>query len=99
MTTGPGTGRLSTSETARMALSALVKAERQSYVGITEERVGSLVVPLLRIELPRGEEYATTEDAFVAMLDFHSRFKMYRDAPADNLVSALASSVEKREGK
>jgi len=99
VTTGPGTGRVSTSETVRGLLAALQRAERAPSVGITEERIGSIVVPLLRLDLPRCDEYPTTEAAFTAALDFHTRFRIYRDAPADNLVAALASSNSEKGSK
>lgn len=95
MTTGPGTGRLSTSETARAALAALQRSERVPDFGITEERgPGGLVVPLFRANVPMCDEYPSALGAFTALLAFHTSWKAYRDAEADNLTAALHSTLD-----
>lgn len=94
MTTGPGTGRLSTSETARAALAALTRQHRVPTFGITDERgPGGVVVPLFRCEIPVCDEYPTSEAAFRAMLEYRQRFRA--DVEVDTLTSDLAASVDK----
>jgi hypothetical protein len=92
MTTGPGTNRLSTSETARAALAALQRAPRAPSFGVTEERgPGGLVVPLFRCEIPVCDEYPSSEIAFRAMLDYRQRFRA--DVEPDTLHDDLKASA------
>jgi hypothetical protein len=98
MTTGPGTGRVSTSEAYRdlasIADNLSHRAPRAPSFGVTEERgPGGVVVPLFRCEVPVCDEYPTSEKAFAAMLDYRQRFRA--DVEVDTLTTDLAASVDK----
>ena len=97
MTTGPGTGRLSTSESARgfkdIAEALAQRSARVPSFGVTEERgPGGLVVPLFRCDIPVCDEYPTSESAFAAMLDYRQRFRA--DVEPDTLHADLQASTE-----
>jgi hypothetical protein len=96
MTTGPGTGRLSTSETARLALEALTaKAPRAAVFGITEERApGGVVVPLFRAEVPKCDEYPTTLEAYDALIVFHRLWRAYVLEDLPSLAAQLEASAK-----
>lgn len=81
MTTGPNTGRLSTTEAARRALdlaeAMVARSTRVPTFGITDERgPGGIVIPLFRCEIPVCDEFPDSGQAYAAALGYYSEFRL-----------------------
>ena len=93
MTTGPGTGRLSTSEVARALLERPERNPKPSFSVERVKGVGGATVVEWHVTIPVCPEYPTAAAAFQAAIRFGDGFDL-KYGPKDTLLEDLQASVE-----
>jgi len=105
MSEEPHYQRLSSSEVARRLLDAQTRDASRAYrsgatFGVTEDRgPGGSVIPLLRVEIPVGEEWTTGEEAFTALLEYVRRWRqMVAELELELRPATVPALVEPKSG-